>query len=184
MEDKELMEMICVGNENALEKLYRVYGKMMYGVSYAVTGHHEDAEECCNETLYIVWKNIPKAKPNHLWLYIKTIVYRVSMDKKDYNLAKKRCEFYREYFEENMNVKKCEGGEKNVERIAINNAVGDFVSKLSEEKHRVFVARYGYGLLVEEIAQKEHVSVSKVKMMLLRMRKELQKYLQEENIFF
>ena len=184
MEDKELMEMICLGDEDALGRLYAAYGGKMYGVSLAVTGNREDAKECCNETLYIVWKNIPKAKPNHLWLYIKTIVYRVSMNKRDYNLAKKRCEFYREYFEEERMLCGFENGGDNVDRMAIYSAFDDFINRLSEEKYRVFVARYGLGFLVEEIARKEQVSVSKVKMMLFRMKKELEKYLREENIFF
>lgn len=184
MEDKELMEMICLGDEEALEHLYMAYWKRMLGVSFSVIGHEEDAKECCNETLYIVWQNIPKTKPTHLWSYIKKIVLRVSRDKRNYNRAQKRSEFNKEYFDEEWMSCDRKRDENNVERMAINNAFDDFISTLSEEKYRVFVARYGFGFLVEEIAKKEQVSVSKVKMMLFRMKKELEKYLQEENIFF
>ena len=184
MEDKELMEMICLGDEEALEYLYIAYWKRMLRVSFEVTEYEEDAEECCNETLYIVWQNIPKTKPTHLWLYIKKILLRVSKDKRNYNRAQKRSEFNKVYYDEEWTKSSRGSVGNNVDRIAFNNAFDDFMSTLSEEKYRVFVARYGMGFLVEEIAKREQVSVSKVKMMLLRMKKELEKYLREENIFF
>ena len=181
MEDKKLVDMICLGDEEALIELNNVYGRMMYCVSLSVTGHHEDAEECCNETLYIMWKNIPRVRPQYLKGYIKTVVYRVSMNKRDYNTAQKRSEFNNTFLNEDGVW--CGHEELYIERIATINAINNFIDMLSEEKYRVFVARYRWGFLVKDIAKKEKISVSKVKMMLLRMKHELKKYLKEENIF-
>ncbi len=183
MKDKEIIDMFCLGDEAAIENVQNIYGRMMYCVSLSVTGHHEDAEECCNESLFILWNTIPRTRPKYLWPYIKTIVYRVSMDKKDYNMAGKRGEFYREYYdEENLAVEYNEV-DFCVEKLAIQNAINNFIKLLSEEKLSIFQERYGLGFLVEEIARKEDVSVSKVKMALLRMKRELKKCLREENIF-
>lgn len=183
VDDEELIEMICLRNEKAIELLYDTYGRMMYYVSLSITGHHEDAEECCNECLYILWKNIPITKPVHLCKYIKTIVYRVSMDKKAYNLAEKRCEFYKVNYEDSKKIYSRNEIDCCMDKMAIINALTEFVSMLSKEKFIIFMERYGSELLIEEIAKKQKVSVSKVKMMLLRMKKELKKYLSEENIF-
>lgn len=183
MKDKEIIDMFCLGDEAAIEKVQNIYGRMMYCVSLGVTGHHEDAEECCNESLYILWNTIPRTRPKYLWAYIKTVVYRVSMDKKDYNMAGKRCEFCREYYDENKLPIVHNEEDLCVEKLAIQNAINNFINLLPEEKLCIFRERYGLECLVEEIARKEDISVSKVKMMLLRMKRELRKCLREENIF-
>ena len=183
MIDKEIVEMICHRDENAIKRLQMIYGRKMYYVSLSVTGHHEDAEECCNDCLYVLWKNIPSARPTHLWQYIKTVVYRISMDKKDYNLAQKRREFCREELEENEIKHINNEIENSIEKMAILSALNDFMELLTEEKKDVFIKKYAYDYLVEEIAVRRNFSVSKVKMMLFRMRKELKKQLKEENIF-
>lgn len=183
MEDKEIIELFCMRKESAIEMVELCYGRRMYRVSYNITKVREDAEECCNEALLILWNNIPKVKPEYLWPYIRTIVCRISMDRMDYNYAGKRNINCRVSFDD----KKCSdfvNMDYQIEKIALMHAFENFRCELTEEKYNVFIERYEMGFMIEEIAKNRNISKSKVKMMLLRMRRELELYLKEENIFF
>ena len=71
--------------------------------------------------------------------------------------------------------------ERRYELQEFRQAIGRFVSGLSETEQKVFVARFGYLSPVEEIARRLQISSSKTNSMLFRLRTRLRLDLKEED---
>lgn len=184
MEDKNIIKLFEDDPELAIAETLNKYGKYIYVIGLYVTGKHEDAEECLNDSLLILWKKIPCCKPEYLMAYIKKVAYRVALGKNDYNKAAKRNLYMEESFEEyELFLQSYNNLDTYLENKSINNAIKSFYKSLSFEKQIVFNERYMEGKSILQISRKYNMSESKVKMMLLRMRKELEKYLNDENIY-
>lgn len=69
-----------------------------------------------------------------------------------------------------------------VDKLILEDLFNDFLGKLSKEKRIIFIRRYWYMSSIREIAKDFDMSESKVKMMLLRMRKEFRVYLEKEGV--
>lgn len=184
MEDKNIIQLFEEKPEQAIEETLNKYGRYIYVIALWVTGKHEDAEECLNDSLLILWKKIPCCKPECFLAYVKKIAYRVALGKSDYNKAAKRNQYLEESFDEyEQFIQSYNNLDTYLETKSIRNAVKCFYNSLSEEKRAVFNEKYIEGKSILQISGRYNMSESKVKMMLLRMRKELEKYLNNENIY-
>lgn len=184
MEDKNIVELFGEQPELAIAEILNKYGNYIYVIGLYVTGRHEDAEECLNDSLFILWKKIPSSKPEFLMAYIKKIAYHVALGKFDYNKAAKRNHILEEPFEESEQLVQSNNNLDNyLENKSIKKALTQFYNSLSAEKQNIFTERYLEGKKILQISVKYNMSESKIKMMLLRMRKELEKYLNDENIY-
>ena len=54
--DRDLVQKVAAGNENALRKLYDAYGQRLYAYALRVTGDPAAAEEAVQESLVAVWQ--------------------------------------------------------------------------------------------------------------------------------
>lgn len=183
MEDYEIVNLFCVKSELAIKEVVKKYGRYIYYICLYVTGKHEDAEECFNDSLYILWSRIPLSRPKSLPAYIRTVAYHVALGRKDYYNAAKRNRQLEEDYDENSMTAAGNNIEEYIERICIMAAFQKFILGLSLEKQYVFTEKYNNSKSIEEISNKYGMSQSKVKMMLFRMRQELKKRLEEENIY-
>lgn len=57
------------------------YGGELLLISQRITGSHEDAAECVNDTLLQAWKTVPGVKPQNLRYYLIRIARNISLDK-------------------------------------------------------------------------------------------------------
>jgi RNA polymerase sigma-70 factor (ECF subfamily) len=64
----------------------------------------------------------------------------------------------------------------------IRQVINSFLRSLPKEKRRIFVRRYWYMSPISEIAKEFAMSEGKVKMILMRLRKELKKALEREGV--
>lgn len=183
MDDYEIVKLFCSKSELAITETIKKYGRYIYHICLCVTGRHEDAEECLNDSLYILWSRIPKSCPSSLPAYIRAVAYHVALGKLDYYRAAKRDRHLEELFDENIIISGGNNIEEHIERACIEEAFQKFIIKLPPEKLYVFMEKYKNSKSIKEISTKYGMSQSKVKMMLLRMRQELKKYLEEENIY-
>lgn len=184
MEDNEIIDLFCNNSESAIVETVNKYGRYIYLIGLYVTGKHEDAEECLNDSLFILWRKIPLCRPMHLKAYIQTIAYHVALGRMDYYKAAKRNIFIQESFEDSDNyIKNSNDIEAHIEKLGIINAIKHFYENLPREKQLVFNEKYEKQKTIEEISYKYGMSQSKIKMMLFRMRKELKQFLEEENIY-
>ena len=72
--------------------------------------------------------------------------------------------------------------EAEVEAKEIGRAMNAFLENLSQESRVIFLRRYWFCDTIAEIAQRYGITESKVKMRLMRTRKQLADYLQREGI--
>jgi RNA polymerase sigma-70 factor (ECF subfamily) len=75
-----------------------------------------------------------------------------------------------------------DSAEKTADDLALTESLNRFLGTLSVDSRRIFLRRYWYLTPVKEIAAGCSISESKVKMSLLRSRKELKKFLEKEGI--
>ena len=184
MEDKNIVELFCTKPELAIVETLNKYGRYIYVIGLSVTGNHEDAEECLNDSLLILWRKIPCCKPEHLMAYIKKVAYHVALGRCDYNKAAKRNQLLEESFEEyEQFIPSYDSLDTYIETKCINKAIENFYNSLSAEKQKIFYERYFVGKSIRDISNKYNMTESKVKMMLLRMRREMEKFLHKENIY-
>ena len=69
-----------------------------------------------------------------------------------------------------------------LEEKELEKAIGSFVSELPQTEKMIFVLRYWHVIPIDKIAEKLQFSKGKVKSSLLRTRRKLRAYLQEEEL--
>ena len=160
------------------------YGKYCYAIAYGILQNHEDAKECVNDAYYQVWDTIPPQNPNRLSTFIGKITRNLALNKWEYYNAKKRgmgeVPFVLEELQE------CIPNENHVEevvdRLYFEEVLNDFLAALPKEKRMIFLRRYWYLSSIKEIAKDFGMSESKVKMLLLRLRKDFREFLEKEGV--
>lgn len=167
-----------------LEELSEKYGKICRTIAKNILHSDEDAEECLNDALLSLW-NIPSEnfpeKPG-AWLF-KT-VRNIAINRLKYLSAEKRgsgsVEIAISELEECISF----GNETEtcIDKIVFRQTVEDFLLRQPKEKRDIFIRRYWYLFPVSEIAEDYGMSESKVKSVLFRMRKELRKKLEKEEL--
>ncbi len=183
MDDREIVELFCCKSERAISETMKKYGRYIYYICLYITGRHEDAEECLNDSLFILWRRIPMNRPHSLPAYIHTIAYHVALGRMDYYNAAKRDRQCEKLLDENSIPAIGDNIEVHIERACIAAAFQKFILGLPAEKQIIFIEKYSNSRSIKEISDKYGMSPSKVKMMLLRMRQELKKCLEDENIY-
>ncbi|MFI3250731.1 MAG: sigma-70 family RNA polymerase sigma factor [Eubacteriales bacterium] len=182
MNDNDLIELLINRSGQAVEKTQQEYGKYLYNIAFRVLKNREDAEECVNDTLLKVWETIPPQIPKSLKAYVGTVARNISLDTyRKQNSIKRNSEFT-ELLEESAQCQEL-NPEKQVELKEVAQCISDYLRNLPEEKRLLFIARYYHGYPLSEIAKARNLTQGKVKMTLMRMRKELKKHLESEGVW-
>lgn len=144
----------------------------------------QDAEECENETYWKAWQAIPPNRPHSLKAFLGKITRNLALHFWERNHAAKRggndvdlaLDELTECIPANDSV------EQAADAAALQACLQSFLQQLPRATRIVFVQRYWYLNSIAEIAQKNGMGESKVKMILLRTRKELKAALETEGI--
>lgn len=184
MEDNNIVDLYWKRSEMAITETASKYGRYCNTIAFNILHNKEDAEECVNDTYLKVWGVIPTLRPQRFSAFIGKITRNLSIHRYEYYKAKKR-----DYEETTITIEElqdCIPNSDNVEGIIddmmLTEIINRFLSGLSMEKRKIFMRRYRYLSSIKEIASDYQMSESKVKMLLLRVRKELQKLLEQEGI--
>lgn len=182
MEDEQIIELYFARSEEAIHETDRKYGRYCHTISYRILEDDEDAREIVNDTLLRAWNTIPPQHPSSLKTYVGMISRRLSLDRIDQKKAEKRgggqvalaleelgdC-VSGEYHGDDMN-----------ESVALTDALNRFLRTLTERARTIFVRRYWYMCSIAELAEAYSMKESRVGMLLLRTRQNLQKFLEKE----
>lgn len=184
MEDNKIVELYWERSETAITETANKYGRYCNTIAYNILHNKEDAEECVNDTYMKVWGVIPTLRPQRFSSFIGKITRNLSLHKYEYYKAKKR-----DYDETTITIEELQNCIQNsdkvegiIDDIALTEVLNRFLFGLSVEKRKVFMRRYWYLSSIKEIAFDYQMTESKVKMILLRVRKDLQKLLEREGI--
>lgn len=185
MEDAEIVDLYWQRDQQAIAETDKKYGAYCQHIAYAVCSDRLDAEECVNDTWLRAWGAMPDKRPTVLAAFLGKITRNLAINRFQRKTRKKRGGGETELALEELEdcIPAALDVERRYELQEFRQAIGRFVSGLSETEQKVFVARYWYLCPVEEIARRLQISSSKTKSMLFRLRNRLRLYLKEEDLW-
>ena len=185
MEDAEIIDLYWQRDQQAIAETDKKYGAYCQHIAYAVCSDRLDAEECVNDTWLRAWGAMPDKRPTVLATFLGKITRNLAINRFQRKTRKKRGGGETELALEELEdcIPAALDVERRYELQEFRQAIGRFVSGLSETEQKVFVARYWYLCPVEEIARRLQISSSKTKSMLFRLRNRLRLYLKEEDLW-
>ena len=185
MEDAEIVDLYWQRDQQAIAETDKKYGAYCQHIAYAVCSDRLDAEECVNDTWLRAWGAMPDKRPTVLATFLGKITRNLAINRFQRRTRKKRGGGETELALEELEdcIPAALDVERRYELQEFRQAIGRFVSGLSETEQKVFVARYWYLAPVEEIARRLQISSSKTKSMLFRLRNRLRLYLKEEDLW-
>ena len=184
MEDTDIVELYWQRSQQAVPETAAKYGGYCRIVAYNILSTDEDAEECVNDTWLGAWNSMPQNRPRLLRPYLAKLTRWISLGRlRDQNCLKRgggevslALEELSESLDAGFDL------QRQIEMKELAAAIRRFTAELGEEQRQVFLARYWFMAPVEEIAGSFGFTPSKVKSMLLRTRRALRDYLEEEGL--
>ena len=186
MDDVQILDLYWARSEHAIKETANQYGKYCYFIAYNILHNAEDSEECVNDTYMKAWEVIPPQRPNRLSTFLGKITRNLALNRHKFYSAEKRGAGNVVLALEELQMCVPNHGEESEEKIAddltLTDALNRFLESLKPEPRKIFVQRYWYFSSVKEIAEDFGIGESKVKMSLLRTRKELGEFLAKEGV--
>lgn len=184
MDDQAIAELFMRHSEDALKELEAKYGKLCRHIAGNILDDPRDVEECVNDGLLAVWNQLPEERPEQLSAYICRIVRNISLDRLDYNRAKKRSAGEILAIDELTELLPDENLRADASGRELGEAIGRYLRGQKPERANIFVLRYMSGDSIREIAKKHRCTEAKVRNLLARMRGQLKEHLKKEGYYF
>lgn len=184
MDDLEIVSLFLLRSEEAVRNAQTQYGAYCSSIAKRILANEADAEECVNDVWLAAWNSIPPNEPERLSTYLGKLTRNIAIDKvRASNAAKRSTAEYALSLEELAEILPDRTTVENEVRTKdLERAVGAFVRTLPETQQRIFICRYWYFDGISDIAKRFGYSDSKVKSMLLRVRRKLKEYLKREDL--
>ena len=185
MEDTKIIDLFWERDESAIRETEITYGRYCWTIAFNILGDEEDVQECLNDTWLGAWNSIPPARPACLSAFLAKITRNLAISKYRAKYAKKRTgDRLSESLDElgecipvsNDNVSQA------IDRRILAEAINGYLDTCSEKQRKIFVRRFFYFDSIAEISQMYGIGQSDVKVTLMRMRRSLQKILEEEEL--
>ena len=182
MDDRQIVELFLSRDETALALAAERYGARLLALARNILGDEGAAEECLNDARLEAWQRIPPHEPrDYLFPFLAKLVRAGALNRVKAEAAGKRSAELVSLTDELADMlPSAQDTEGEVAARALSEAVGRWLSSVSEEKRRVFVLRYWYAEPLRQIAARCGMSEAKLKSLLLRARRELAKELTKE----
>lgn len=179
MTDDKIVALYWARSEDAIKETEKAYGSYCHYVAFQILREEEDANEIVNDTYLKAWHSMPPQKPNPLKAFLGRITRQLSINRLEAKHTKKRGGEYALSLNELENVI-CDSTRDVTDQMALTSALTRFLYALPITQRRVFIRRYWYFESISEIARAFSMSESKVKSMLMRLRKKLKQHLEQE----
>ena len=182
--DDASLGMLFERDETALKELQKAYGKLCFKLADNILDSREDSEECVNDTLMKIWQTIPPNRPQSLLAYMIRIIRNIAVNRYHAMKAQKRGgkQFAEAWDELEGTLQSQEDLDAAVDGHELTRGIERFLDTLSLQTRNVFLRRYYMSESVQEISEHCGMSVSAVKISLMRSREKLKKYLEKEGL--
>ena len=161
MDDKMIVKLFLERNEEAIKNTEAKYSRYCMHIANNILDSLRDSEECVSDAYLRHWNSIPPARPTNLKAYIGKITRNLALDAYDKRRAKKRSD---------------------ATELALKQAINGFLASLKKSHRIIFMQRYWYLSSVKDIAKNQAMTENNVKVILMRLREKLKKYLEKEGI--
>ncbi|MBO4483858.1 MAG: sigma-70 family RNA polymerase sigma factor [Lachnospiraceae bacterium] len=182
MSDAEIVQLYRNRDERAIQVTMEQYRNYLMKIAVQILGDEQDAEECVNDTYQAAWLSIPEQRPETLSVYLGKIVRQEAIDRlRSRQRVKRQGTEYAASLEELSEV--VAGGrtpEQEADAAFLKEAIARFIKELPDDARNLFLGRYFYFDSLKETAAYLHMSESKAKSMLLRLRRKLKRFLCKE----
>lgn len=180
--DDKIVELYWQRDEKAIEHTEAKYGRYLYTIAYNIVHNRPDCEECLNDTYLGTWNRIPPTRPHSFQAFISKIMRNVAVIKFRKNNADKRIpSSMLVSLDELDDCVSC--GTSVEEEYAIKELtriLNEYLNSLSERNATIFISRYYYADTLEDLSEMLNVSERTVSRILLNLRQNLKKRLDEE----
>lgn len=184
MDDQQIIELFWQRSEAALDAVKQKYGARALRFAQNLLNDRQDAEECVSDALLALWQQIPPEQPRHLWVYFSRVLRNIGCSRLDYLCAAKRDRGSEVCLSE---LEDCFISPNTPEHILeagqITAVINRFLDELDDTGRRIFVRRYYYFDSCADIGKLVGLSRGAVNTRLSRLRQELKKRLEQEEIF-
>ena len=180
VEDWEIVELFWARDDGAIPAAQARYGVRLYRLAEQLLRSPQDAEECLNDTWLHAWNAIPPERPERLFAYLARVCRNLALDRLDRRSAQKRAGELL-----TAELEACVPPalqSRDLAQEALGEALTAFLESLPADQRRVFLRRYWFGDPIRDIARRYGYGESKVKVLLLRLRRRLRAYLEKEGI--
>ncbi len=179
MDDSELIGLFLKRDETAVAIVKRQYGPRLRAIAFGIVHNEWTAEECEQDAVLDAWNSIPPHEPyGYLFAYLARIVRSRAIDRLAGSAAAKRSAVLVELSDELADMLPSGGdAAEQAEANELMRHINAFLGRLSVEKRDVFVRRYWFMDSIPDIARMTGSGESRIKMMLMRTRKQLREYL-------
>lgn len=184
MEERQVIQLYWDRDPRAISASEEFCGAYCRTVAARVLTDARDREECINDTWLRAWNAMPPRWPEKLRLFLGAITRNLALSRWEQLTAQKRGGGELPLALEELSdvLPGRETVEQTVEAHELTAALERFLESLPRQARTIFLRRYWHLLPVKEIARGLSVSESRVKMSLLRSRKMLKAFLEQEGI--
>ncbi|NCB51243.1 MAG: RNA polymerase sigma factor [Clostridia bacterium] len=184
MDDGQIIDLYWARSEAAISETANKYSRYCHTIAFNILHSNEDSEECVNDTYMRAWGAIPPQRPNRLSTFLGKITRNLSLNRYEQYATEKRGSGQVPLVLDELQdcIPAAGSVDKAIEDAALVDIFNRFLAALPTETRKVFMRRYWYLSSVKEIAADYSFSESKVKMTLLRARKELKRVLEKEGV--
>lgn len=184
MTDRELLGLFAARDERALTETDAKYGKRCRQIAFSLLGSREDADEIFNDVLMQAWDKLAEKQPERLAAFLAAVTRNLATNRLDRYTAQRRAGERGAAVLEELGdcIPAAETVEQAVDQRMLQAAIRRFLDALPEKSRAVFLLRYHYALPLKDIARKMKMSESNVKITLLRTRKKLRRFLEQEEL--
>ena len=183
MEDHEIVDLYWARDERALTETAAKFGAYCRKIALRLLGSAPDAEEVENDTWLAAWNSMPENRPVRLAPYLGRITRNLALDRHDHDTAQKRGGTLGGIL---LELDECLPAAETVadtaEAAETARQISAFLRTLPEESRGIFLRRYWYCDATADIARRYHISDSKVRVTLHRVRGKLKHYLEQEGV--
>lgn len=183
MEDAKIIELYWARNEDAIRETEASYGRKLNALAKKILWSREDAEESVNDTYMRAWGAIPPYRPKYFYAFLAAVCRRLSLDKLDWKMAAKRNAEVVSLTEEMALCIPDARRDREMESRELGRLLDAFLDSIPKDSRLIFLRRYWYMDTIGEIAQRNGMTESKVKMQISRTKAKLCTFLEQEEIY-
>lgn len=183
MEDSEIIGLFLDRSEDAIRAAAQKYGSYCRTIAGNILENWQDVEECLNDTWLAAWDSIPPQRPRRLNVYLGRITRNLALNRRKSQTAQKRGGGQTESVLKEL--RECiseDDMEQQLEEMMLRDAVDDFLRRQTPRNRTIFLRRYWAMERVEDIAMDMGLRRGQTATILYRMRRELKKHLEKEEI--